>query len=104
MLAQNGANKLLYVTQEGVAVVTKVTGKEIIDPKDTQALQDAGKKLNQEIDQLLSINVSIGNSKTTYEQKTHVETVNSSNLSAGGNVNITTTEGDINLKGTNISG
>ncbi|BBB91913.1 hemagglutinin repeat-containing protein [Methylomusa anaerophila] len=38
----------------------------------------------------------------TAEQTTHAETVNPSNINAGGNVNITATDGDINLIATNI--
>ncbi|BBB90445.1 hemagglutinin repeat-containing protein [Methylomusa anaerophila] len=49
-----------------------------------------------------SVGVSIGSSQMTAEQTTHAETVNPSNINAGGNVNITATDGDINLIATNI--
>ncbi|BBB90457.1 hemagglutinin repeat-containing protein [Methylomusa anaerophila] len=48
------------------------------------------------------VSVSIGSSQMTAEQTTHAETVNPSNINAGGNVNITATDGDINLIATNI--
>ncbi|WP_110953930.1 hemagglutinin repeat-containing protein [Anaerosinus massiliensis] len=51
----------------------------------------------------IGVNISIGSTKTSVEQITHIETVNPSNVTAGGNVNIQATEKDINLKGTNIT-
>jgi filamentous hemagglutinin len=69
-------------------------------------------KINDQIDngtskenlkQGVSVSVSIGSTKTTTEQTAHTETVNTSNINAGGNVNITATAGDVNLIGTNIN-
>ncbi len=51
----------------------------------------------------VSVSVSIGSTKTTSEQTVHTETVNTSNMNAGGDVTIKATEGDVNLKGTNIN-
>jgi filamentous hemagglutinin len=51
----------------------------------------------------VSVSVSIGSSQTTSEQTSHTETVNTSNINAGGNVNVTATEGDVNLQGTKIN-
>lgn len=64
-----------------------------------KALNKAGGKLNNAVD----VNISIGSSQSTMEQTTHAETVNSSNVTAGGNVKVTATENDINLKGTNVT-
>ncbi|EIW16274.1 MULTISPECIES: hemagglutinin repeat-containing protein [Pelosinus] len=52
----------------------------------------------------VSVSVSIGSSKMTSEETVHTETVNTSNVNAGGDVTIKATEGDVNLKGTNING
>ncbi|MCE5286598.1 MAG: hemagglutinin repeat-containing protein [Pelosinus sp.] len=50
----------------------------------------------------VNISVSIGSSQTTSEQSVHTETVNTSNITAGNDVNIIARDGDINLKGTKI--
>lgn len=69
-------------------------------------------KINDQLDngtskenlkQGVSVSVSLGSSQTTTEQTTHTETVNTSNIDAGGKVNITATAGDVNLIGTNIN-
>lgn len=52
----------------------------------------------------ISVNISIGSSKTTLEEKAYVETVNPSDIRAGNNVNITATKGDIDLTATKITG
>ncbi|WP_371363476.1 tRNA nuclease CdiA [Sporomusa rhizae] len=70
---------------------------------DQDAATKAGNSLKDSIDKAFSINVSLGTAKTTMVQNTHVETVNASNVSAGGNVTIKSTAGDVNLKATNIN-
>ncbi|BBB91916.1 hemagglutinin repeat-containing protein [Methylomusa anaerophila] len=67
--------------------------------KDLEKLKDFKGNLTKGV----GVNVSIGSTTITSEQNTHVESVNPSNISAGGNVNITATDGDINLKGTKIT-
>jgi filamentous hemagglutinin len=64
--------------------------------------QKAAKDVDDVLKNDLSINVSFGTTKTTSTSTVHTETVNTSNIDAGGDVNITATEGDINLKGTKI--
>ncbi|WP_373657490.1 hemagglutinin repeat-containing protein [Sporomusa acidovorans] len=49
------------------------------------------------------VSVSIGSSKTTFEQTTYTETANISNINAGDRVNIKATAGDVNLTGTKIN-
>ncbi|AJQ28773.1 hemagglutinin repeat-containing protein [Pelosinus fermentans] len=51
----------------------------------------------------VSVSISIGSTKMTSEQTVHTETVNTSNMNAGGDVTIKATEDDVNLKGTNIN-
>jgi filamentous hemagglutinin len=51
----------------------------------------------------IGISVSLGSSQMTSEQTSHTETVNTSNINAGGNVTITATEGDVKLNGTKIN-
>jgi len=71
---------------------------------DAKAATDKAKQnLNDSTDKSFNIGISIGTSKTTIEQNTHVETVNMSNISAGGDVNIKATAGDVDLKATNIN-
>ncbi|CUH96604.1 hypothetical protein P22_2694 [Propionispora sp. 2/2-37] len=50
----------------------------------------------------VSVNISIGSSKSTTEQTVHIETVNPSNITAGQAVNITATTDDVTLQGTKI--
>lgn len=70
-----------------------------------KAVQDI-KKLGESKGNLkagVSVSVSIGSSKMTSEQTSHTESVNTSNINAGGNVTVKATEGDVNLKGTKIN-
>ncbi|SDF57565.1 hemagglutinin repeat-containing protein, partial [Sporomusa acidovorans] len=71
--------------------------------KAVRDLKTLGKELKGNSKDGLSLNVSLGSTKLTTEQNTHTETVNASNITAGGNVNITATEGNVNLKATNIN-
>ncbi|BBB89692.1 two-partner secretion domain-containing protein [Methylomusa anaerophila] len=66
--------------------------------KDLEKLKDFKGNLTKGV----GVGVSIGSSQMSAEQTTHAETVNPSNINAGGNVNITATDGDINLIATNI--
>ncbi|WP_312340058.1 two-partner secretion domain-containing protein [Anaerospora hongkongensis] len=50
----------------------------------------------------VSVSVSIGSSKFTSEQTVHSETVNTSDINAGGTVTIKATEGDVNLSGVKL--
>jgi len=74
-----------------------------IDPQKTKELEDARKDLKDGLDKAFSINVSLGTAKTTIKQNTHIETVNSSNITAGGNLTVKATAGDVNLKATNLN-
>ncbi|BBB90465.1 two-partner secretion domain-containing protein [Methylomusa anaerophila] len=67
--------------------------------KDLEKLKDFKGNLTKGV----GVGVSIGSTTITSEQNTHVESVNPSNISAGGNVNITATDGNVNLKGTKIT-
>jgi filamentous hemagglutinin len=49
------------------------------------------------------VSVSIGSSKSTSKQTVHIETVNTSNINAGGKVKITATEGDATLTGVKLN-
>ncbi|SDF57329.1 hemagglutinin repeat-containing protein [Sporomusa acidovorans] len=71
--------------------------------KAVRDLKTLGKELKGNPQDGLSLNVSLGSTKLTTEQNTHTENVNASNITAGGNVNITATEGNVNLKATNIN-
>ena len=52
----------------------------------------------------LSLNVSLGSSKSKSESNSTTIVANESNVKAGGDVNITSTEKDINIKGSSVSG
>lgn len=66
--------------------------EDIKDLKDMKNIKDG-----------ISVNVSIGSSKSTSEQNVHTELVNESNMEAGKTVNITATGDDVNLTGTQIT-
>lgn len=70
-----------------------------------KAAQDIGKMTESKgnLKSGVAVSVGIGSTKTTSEQTEHVETVNTSNINAGGNVNFTATDGDLNLKGTKLN-
>lgn len=81
-----------------------------VSDKRLQALY--GYKANEDIKELknmknvkdnISVNISIGSSKTTSEQNVHIETVNESNMIARNSVNITATGDDVNLTSTKIN-
>lgn len=69
--------------------------------KDLNHLKDAVK--GGDLTKGVGINVSFGSTSTSIEQNTHIETVNTSNINVGGNVTITSTEKDIDIKGTQIN-
>ncbi|SMD03908.1 Haemagluttinin repeat-containing protein [Sporomusa malonica] len=71
--------------------------------KAQQDLKKLGDQLEGNFKDGLSINVSLGSSKMTVEQNTHVETVNTSNITAGGDVTIKATEGNVSLKATSVN-
>ncbi|WP_371363480.1 tRNA nuclease CdiA-2 [Sporomusa rhizae] len=71
--------------------------------KAAKDLKTLGKELKGNLKDGLSVNVSLGSTKMTTEQNTHVETVNASNITAGGNVTVKATGGDVDLKATNIN-
>jgi filamentous hemagglutinin len=70
---------------------------------DYKAVQDIKPLAKNGLQGGVSVSVSIGSSQTTSEQTSHTETVNASNINASGNVNVTATDGDVNLKGTNVN-
>jgi filamentous hemagglutinin len=77
--------------------------KVLYETKALKDLKTLGNKLKGNPADGFSINVSIGSTKITSEQNTHVETVNMSNITAGGNVTIKATTGNVNLKAVNIN-
>jgi filamentous hemagglutinin len=81
--------------------------KALYDYKAFKDLQKIDEQLSkgvskENLKQGVSVSVSIGSSKITSEQSVHMETVNATNINAGGDVTIKATEGDLKLKGTNI--
>lgn len=77
--------------------------KALYDYKAIQDMKALNKDLGGGLSNGVSVSVSIGSSQTTTEQISHTETVNTSNINAGGNVNIIAIEGDLNLQGTKIN-
>lgn len=69
--------------------------------KAQQDIKELGNQLKGNGDGI-SLNVSIGSSKSSTEQTVHMETVNSSDIKAGGNVSITAREGNADLTAVNI--
>lgn len=81
--------------------------KALYDYKASQDIKELGKDLKgginkENLKKDVSVNISIGSSKTTTEQTVHTETVNPSNITAGQAVNITATTDDITLQGTKV--
>ena len=70
------------------------TNKNLQDAKDNQL---GGKNT-------INVNISIGSQKSKTESESTTTVAQGSNVKAGGDVNITATEKDINIKGSNVEG
>ena len=68
-----------------------------------KASQDIGKLTDGSLNGKVTFNVSLGSSKQTSEQTVHVETVNTSNINAGGAVRVIATAGDVTLTGVKLN-
>lgn len=77
--------------------------KALYEVKAVKDINTLGKQLDGDLTDGLSINIGIGSTKITSEQNTHVETVNMSNITAGGDVTIKATEGNVTLKATTVN-
>ena len=73
------------------------------DIGDLSSTAQQGGLTGESIAKSISINVSIGSSKQTSEQTVHAETVNTSNINAGGRVNIIATAGDVTMTGVKLN-
>ncbi|WP_371366993.1 Toxin CdiA [Sporomusa rhizae] len=71
--------------------------------KAAKDLKTLGRELKGNPKDGLSVNISLGSTKMTTEQNTHVKTINPTNITAGANVTIKAIDGDVNLKATNIN-
>ena len=72
---------------------------------DPAAVAKAEKEWNKVQDSLLgNLTVGFGSSRTTFDQQVASQNAKASTLSAGGNVAITATDGDLTLAGVNLTG
>ncbi|WP_346353376.1 hemagglutinin repeat-containing protein [Azotosporobacter soli] len=69
-----------------------------------KAVQDLSKMTDPTKLTKVGVSISVGSSENKIETNIHNETTNLSNITAGRNVKITATEGDLNLTGTKIKG
>ena len=86
--------------------VTKTVNKDkqLLEKGYAESQWDKLEKAAKDPANNLSLNVSLGSSKSKSESSSKTIVANESNVKAGGDVNITATEKDINIKGSNVEG
>ena len=91
---------------KAVEDVTKTVdkNKQLIEKGFAESQWDKLEKAVKDPAHNLSINVSIGSTKSKSESKSTTVVANGSNVKAEGNVQITATEKDINITGSNVEG
>ena len=91
---------------KAVEDVTKTVdkNKQLIEKGFAESQWDKLEKAVQDPAHNLSINVSIGSTKSKSESSSTTVVANGSNVKAEGDVKITSTEKDINIKGSNVEG
>ena len=91
---------------KAVEDVTKTVdkNKQLIEKGFAESQWDKLEKAVQDPAHNLSLNVSIGSTKSKSESSSTTVVANGSNVKAEGDVKITSTEKDINIKGSNVEG
>ncbi len=91
---------------KAVEDVTKTIdkNKQLLEKGTAESQWDKLEKAAKDPTHNLSLNVSVGSSKSKSESSSTTVVANESNVKAKGDVNITSTEKDINIKGSSVSG
>lgn len=102
-VVNNAANSVKHaadVEDKRLGALVAVKGYKDAD----KAIKDIKGKGGGKVNENLSINVSLGTTKSRSESKSTTVVANASEVKAGGEVNVTSTKKDINITGSNVEG
>ena len=102
-VVNNAANSVKHATDvedKRLGALVAVKGYKDAD----KAIEDIKGKGGGKVNENLSINVSLGTTKSKSESKSTTTVANASEVKAEGNVQIISTEKDINITGSNVEG
>ena len=102
-VVNNAANSVKHATDvedKRLGALVAVNGYKDADKAIKNIKSNGGGKVNEN----LSINVSLGTTKSRSESKSTTTVANASEVKAGGDVNVTSTKKDINITGSNVEG
>ena len=102
-VVNNAANSVKHaadVEDKRLGALVAVKGYKDADKAIKNIKSNGGGKVNEN----LSINVSLGTTKSKSESNSTTTVANASEVKAGGDVNVTSTEKDINIIGSNVEG
>ena len=102
-VVNNAANSVTHATEvedKRLGALVAVKGYKDADKAIKNIKSNGGGKVNEN----LSINVSLGTTKSRSESNSTTTVANASEVKAGGDVNVTSTKKDINIIGSNVEG
>ena len=102
-VVNNAANSVKHVTDvedKRLGALVAVKGYKDADKAIKNIKSNGGGKVTEN----LSINVSLGTTKSKSESNSTTTVANASEVKAGGDVNVTSTKKDINITGSNVEG
>lgn len=102
-VVNNAANSVKHATEvedKRLGALVAIKGYKDADKAIKNIKGNGGGKVNEN----LSINVSLGTTKSRSESKSTTVVANGSEVKAGGDVNVTSTKKDINITGSNVEG
>ena len=102
-VVNNAANSVKHATEvedKRLGALVAVKGYKDAD----KAIKDIKGKGGGKINENLSVNISLGTTKSKSESKSTTVVANGSEVKAGGDVNVTSTKKDINIIGSNVEG
>ena len=102
-VVNNAANSVKHATEvedKRLGALVAVKGYKDADKAIKNIKSNGGGKVTEN----LSINVSLGTTKSRSESNSTTTVANASEVKAGGDVNVTSTKKDINITGSNVEG
>ena len=102
-VVNNAANSVKHATEvedKRLGALVAVKGYKDADKAIKNIKSNGGGKVNEN----LSINVSLGTTKSRSESNSTTTVANASEVKASGDVNVTSTKKDINITGSNVEG
>ena len=102
-VVNNAANSVKHATEvedKRLGALVAVKGYKDAD----KAIKDIKGKGGGKINENLSVNISLGTTKSRSESNSTTTVANAGEVKAGGDVNVTSTKKDINITGSNVEG